>query len=270
MTKKQKGLLIFAIVALICWTIFWRYDYYKDPATKKGGDLYKTIVKRGYVIVGVKNDTPPFGYIDSTGQYVGFDVDIAHNISKELLHDSNKVKFVPVKDTDRFRLLNNGKVDMLIATMTITPKRQIFADFSNAYYITGQTLLVKKGSSVRSLGDLSNKPVGVIYGSTAEETIKFLLPSAKVLGYRTYEDAYRALKNGTVLGVTSDDAILRAYSLKDSSVTLLSKRYTRDSYGIALRRGGESDYLLDVINTVISDMDNRGVFIQLRHKWGLS
>lgn len=269
MTRRQKLLLIIGAIALICWTIFWRYDYIKDPATKKGGDLYKTVINRGYIIVGVKTDTKPFGFIDENGKNAGFDVDIAHYIAKEILHDPEKVRFVSVKDNDRFVLLNNCKVDMVIATMTITPKRQIFADFSNAYYITGQTLLVNNGSKIRSLGDLSNKNVGVIYGSTAEETIKFLLPSAHVLGYKTYEDAYRALKNGTVLGITSDDAILRVYSLKDPSVKLLPKRYSRDSYGIAFRRGGECDYLLDVVNNVISDMDNRGVFIQLRHKWNL-
>ena len=116
---------------------------------------------------------------------------------------------------------------------------------------------------------MSNKNVGVIFGSTAEETIKFLLPTAHVLGYRSYDDAYNALKNGTVLGITSDEAILRTYSMKDNSVKILPKRYSRDSYGIAFRRGEESDYIIEVVNNVISDMDNRGVFNQLKRKWNL-
>ena len=186
-----------------------------------------------------------------------------------MFHDPNKVKFVPVTDTERFYILNLNKVDMVIATMTITPKRQIFADFSNAYYITGQTLLVKTGSPIRSLGDLGNKNVGVIFGSTAEETIKFLLPTAKVMGYKTYNEAYNALKNGHVLGITSDDAILRGMASNDSSVTLLPKRYSRDSYGIAFRRGEESNHILDIINNIIADMDKRGVFVQLKRKWNL-
>ena len=265
----KRVLILIGIIILVCWTIFWAYDYSKDDATKKGGDLYKTVMARGHIIVGVKTDVRPFGFIDSNGKNAGFDVDIAHHIAKELFHDENKVKFVPVTDKDRFYKLNSSKVDMVIATMTITPKRQIFADFSNAYYITGQTLLVRTGSPIRSLADLSNKNVGVIFGSTAEETIKFLLPTAKVLGYRTYDDAYKALKKGTILGITSDDAILRNYSMKDSGVVILPKRYSRDSYGIAFRRGDESNYILEVVNNVISDMDNRGIFIKLRHKWGL-
>lgn len=266
---KRFLLILIAAILLIGWIVFWIYDYSKDGATKKGGDLYKTVVKRGYLIVGVKTDTKPFGFINEKGENDGFDVDIARYIAKEIFHDENKVKFVPVIDTERMYLLNINKVDMIIATMTITPKRQIFADFSNAYYITGQTLLVRTGSSIRSMADLSNKNIGVIFGSTAEETIKFLLPTAHVMGYKTYNEAYNALKLGHVMGITSDDAILRNYSMKDPSVTLLSKRYSRDSYGVAFRRGDESNYMIDLVNNVFSDMDNRGVFIQLRHKWGL-
>ena len=265
----KKLLIILGIIGVVIWTIFWGYDYSKDGATKKGGDLYKTIVNRGYMIVGVKTDNKPFGFIDSNGKNAGFDIDIAHNIAKEILHDPEKIKFVPVKENERMYKLNIGEVDMVIATMTITPKRQHFADFSNAYYITGQSLMVKQGSSIRSLGDLSNKNVGVIFGSTAEETIKFLLPTARVLGFKTYDEAYKALKSGTILGITSDDAILRAYSMSDSSVKLLPKHYSRDSYGIAFRRGEESDYILEVVNNVLSDMDHRGVFIQLKRKWKL-
>lgn len=268
MDKRLKLLFFIFVVVVIGWTIFWAYDYQADDATKKGSDLYKTIIKRGYVIVGVKTDAKPFGFIEN-GKNVGFDVDIAHNIAKELFHDPEKVEFVPVTDKERFYLLNLNKVDMVVATMTITPNRQHNADFSNAYYITGQALLVLANSNIRSLADLSNKNVGVIFGSTAEETIKFLLPSAHVLGYRTYDDAYKALKNGTILGITSDDAILRGYASTDSSVKLLPKRYSRDSYGIAFRRGPESDYILEVVNNLISDMDNRGVFIQLKRKWNL-
>lgn len=269
MDKKQIFILVLCVVAVFAWYVFWLYDYHKDNATKKGGDLYQTIMKRGYIIVGVKSDSKPFGYIDSNGANAGFDVDVAHYIAKELFHDPNKVKFVTVTDTERFYKLNLNKVDMVIATMTITPKRQIFADFSNAYYITGQTLLVKTGSSVRSLADLSNKNIGVIFGSTAEETIKFLLPTARVMGYKTYQDAYKALKNGHVLGVTSDDAILRELAAYDPSVTLLPKRYSRDSYGIAFRRGEESNHILDIVNNIIVDMDKRGVFMQLKRKWNL-
>ena len=266
---KIKLLILLGIILLIGWVAFYFYDYSKDAATQQGGDLYKKVLDRGYIIVGVKSDVKPFGFINEKGENVGFDVDIAKNIAKEIFHDETKVKFIPVSDKERMYLLNLEKIDMVIATMTVTPKRQHFADFSNAYYITGQALLVRTGSSIRSLGDLSNKNIGVIFGSTAEESIKFLLPTAHVLGYRTYHDAYKALKAGTVLGVTADEAILMNFSMQDPSVKLLPKRYSRDSYAIAFRRGEESNYILEVVNNAISDMDSKGVLNQLKRKWGL-
>lgn len=266
---KHRFLIFLAAIALIGVFIFYIYDYTRDDATKSGADLYKTIMERGYLIVGVKTDIKPFGFIDSSGVNAGFDVDIARAIAKEVFHDPAKVKFVPVSDEERLYLLNLNKVDMVIATMTITPSRQNFVDFSNAYYITGQTLLVRTGSSIRSMSDLSDKNVGVIFGSTAEQTIKFLLPTAHVMGYKSYEDAYRALKAGHILAITSDDAILRTFALKDGGVKLLPKKYTRDSYGIAFRRGEESNYMIEIVNNVISDMDNQGQFMQLKRKWQL-
>ena len=98
---KKKVLIILGIIGLICWTIFWMYDYNKDAATKKGEDLYKTVIQRGYIIVGVKTDAKPFGFIDSNGANAGFDIDIAHYIAKELFHDPTKVKFIPVTDKER-------------------------------------------------------------------------------------------------------------------------------------------------------------------------
>ena len=266
---KKKVLIILSAIALICWTLFYIYDYTRDDATKTGGDLYQTVINRGYLIVGVKTDAKPFGFIAESGANAGFDVDIAHRIAKELFHNPEKVKFVPVTNSERMYILNLNKVDMVIATMTVTPARQHFVDFSNAYYITGQSLLVRNGGTIRSLADLSDKNVGVIFGSTAEQTIKFLLPTAHVMGYKSYQEAYRALKSGSILGIISDDAILRSYSIKDTGVKLLTKKYSRDSYGIAFRRGDESNYMLNIVNNVISDMDNQGEFIVLKRKWQL-
>ena len=265
----KRGTLVLLILAFIIFGIFYAVDYFNDAANRKCEDLYKTILKRGYIIVGVKTDVKPFGFIDGSGSITGFDVDIAREIARDIFHDPEKVKLVPVNDNDRLYLLNLSKLDMVIATVTITQTRMMSVDFSTPYYLTGQTLLVKTGSPVRSLADLSEKNVGVIFGSTSEQTIKFLLPTAKVLGYKSYGDAYRALKSGQVLAIIADDAILRNYSLSDSGVTILPKKYSKDFYGIAFRKTDESKSLLNAVNNVISDMDKQGKLNQLRNKWNL-
>lgn len=265
----KRGTLILLILAVLFFAIFYAVDYFSDAANKKSEDLYKTVLKRGYIIVGVKTDVKPFGFLDGSGTNVGFDVDIAHEIARDIFHDPEKVKFVPVNDNNRLYLLNLSKLDMVIATVTITQSRQISVEFSNPYYMTGQTLLVNSSSPVRSLADLSEKNVGVIFGSTSEQTIKFLLPTAKVLGYKSYGDAYRALKSGQVLAIVADDAILRNYSLSDSGVRIIPRKYSKDFYGIAFRKTEESKSLINSVNNVISDMDKQGKLNQLRDKWNL-
>lgn len=265
----KRGTLVLLILAIVIFGVFYAVDYFNDAANKKQEDLYKTVLKRGYIIVGVKTDTKPFGFIDGSGSVVGFDVDIAHEIAKELFHDPQKVKFVPVSDNNRLYLLNLNKLDMVIATLTISQTRMAAVNFSKPYYLTGQTLLVRTGSPVRSMADLSDKKVGVIFGSTAEQTMKFLLPTAKVLGYKSYDEAYQALKRGDILAITSDDAILRRFALADSGVQITPRKYSKDFYGIAFRKTDESKVLLETVNNVISDMDKQGKLNTLRDKWGL-
>lgn len=265
----KRGTLVLLILAVVIFGIFYAVDYFNDAANKKSEDLYKTVLKRGYIIVGVKTDVKPFGFVDGSGANVGFDIDLAHEIARDIFHDPQKVKFVPVNDNNRLYLLNLNKLDMVIATVTITQTRMMSVDFSKPYYLTGQTLLVNSASSVRSLADLSEKPVGVIFGSTSEQTIKFLLPTAKVLGYKSYGDSYRALKSGQVSAIVADDAILRNYSLSDSGVKIIPRKYSKDFYGVAFRKTEESKTLQNAVNNVISDMDKQGKFNELRAKWGL-
>lgn len=258
-------LILISIVLAIVYVV----DYKLDKANSPEQDLLKTIKTRGYIIAGVKTDTRPFGYLEN-GKNAGLDIDIAHNIAKDIFHDPSKVKFVQVTPSNRLYFLNIKQVDMVIATMTTSPERRAIVNFSKPYFVAGQALLVRSGSSIKTLADLDNKNVGVLYGSTAEKNIRMLIPSVNVYGYKTYHDAYRALKNGTIQGITSDDTILRNYALTDSSVKLLPKRYTRELYAVAVRKDKESKGLLKVIDTNISNMVNDGTLTSLKRKWKLN
>jgi len=262
----NKLLLIIISSALV---LFYFVDYRLDKANSVDPDLIQAIHNRGYIIVGVKTDTKPFGYLEN-GKNVGFDIDIAKYIAKDILHDETKIKFVPVNTESRLYKLNLNQVDMVIATITITSDRLRIAQFSKPYFVAGQALLVNNGSRINGLSDLYNKNVGVLFGSTAEKNIRLLMPSAYVLGYINYQEAYRALKAGRILAILSDDTILRGYAMSDSSVKLLPKRYSKELYGIAVRRESVSNGLLKLINTDITNMVNDGTLLNLKRKWNLS
>lgn len=257
------------IVISVVLALVYVVDYKLDKANLTEEDLVKTIKSRGYLIVGVKTDTRPFGYLEN-GKNVGFDIDIAKYIAKDILHNPNKIKFVQVTPSNRLYLLNVQDVDLIIATMTITPERRNVIAFSKPYFVAGQAVLVPVGSKVKTLADLDDKNVGVLYGSTAEKNIRMILPSVNVLGYKTYHDAYRALKSGKISAITSDDTILRSYALTDSSVRLLPKRYTRELYAIGVRKTDESKGLLKIVNINITNMVHDGTLTQLKRKWKLN
>ena len=96
---------------------------------EKTQNLYEEIIKRNKLIVGVNSDVKPFGFTNSKGELDGFDVDLAKLLAKHILGSESKLEVVPVNPTSRIRMLNTKKVDIVIATMTITPQRQMVVDF---------------------------------------------------------------------------------------------------------------------------------------------
>jgi len=266
----MKRVLIIFLILLACIGVGYLWFWNNSEISKlEMPDSYKTILKRGYLIVGVKTDTKPFGYLNKDGEIVGLDVDIAKIIAKYILHDENKLKLVSVTPSDRLIKLTTGDVDLVVATMTVTPQRMDLIDFSHSYFIAGQTVMTLSNSKVSALSDLANKNVGVIFGTTAEKNLRVLLPTAKVFGYRTYQEAYDSLKDGTIDAITADDTILRNYTLNDKSVKVLNKRYSKEPYAVGIRKGEENKVLFDNVNTVLKTIITNGSINKLYDKWGL-
>ena len=240
----------------------------KQKEEQLANDL-ENIIKKDQIVVGIKTDTYPFGYIDEKGHYAGYDVSLARIIARGILGSDKKVKFVPVTSSDRMMKLYSEEVDMLIATMSITSKRQEIIDFSNPYHIAGQAVLVKKGSSVKSIRDLSGKTAIIIFGSTSEQSLRTAIPNLKVIGYKTYPEALNALKTDKADAIVSDDTILLGMQLKDDSVVLLPKRYTKEPYAVAFRKCIESRDLIRAVNNVIDIETRNGQLKQIKSTFGI-
>jgi len=258
----KKIFLLLMLVIFIC-----------SGCGKKQEEVYtndlQTIIERDKLVVGVKTDTYPFGYKDKKGRYLGYDPALARLIAKGLLGDEKKVEFVPVTTSDRIMKLYSGDVDMLIATMSVTPQRKKLIMFSKPYHIAGQAILVKKGSLVRSLKDLSDKKVIIVFGSTSEKSIRLAVPGVTIIGCKTYPAALQLLKSGKAEAIVSDDTILLGMALRDKSVELLPKRYSKEPYGVALRNGPESADLLTAVNNVIDIETHNGHLKKIKASYGI-
>ena len=153
--------------------------------------------------------------------------------------------------------------------MSVTRSRMRILDFSDTYYMAGQAVLVRQGSNIKGLRDLNNKRVIVIFGTSGENSLRLAIPNANIIGYKTYQDALQGLKSGKADAIVSDDTILIGLSLKDGSVKLLPKRYSREPYAVAFRKGRESDDLIKVVNGVINESASNGTLRKLQNNYGI-
>ena len=230
-------------------------------------DMYESIVQNGIIRIGINTDSKPFAYYDENGELKGYDVELAKYIAEYLLGTTKRIKFIPVTPSDRLMKISTGEVDIVIATMTITPQRQQIIDFSIPYDTAGQALLVRSTSKITSASDLPGLNVGVIWGTTAEKNMSALVPNAHIIGFKTYVEAYKALKSGKIDAITSDDTILSRFIIDDKDVVLLPKRYSREPYGIGFRKGKGADKLKKSLDDAILDLKQKNVMNRIHNKW---
>ena len=224
------------------------------------------IKARGTLRVGVKYDAPPFGALNPrTNQVEGFDVDIARAIAARIMGDAKKVEFVQVTSQNRIPLVEGGDIDMFVATATITAARLKEIDFSSVYYRSGQSLLVKKGSAVKSYRDLAGKAVCSVTGSTPEQTIRRLVPSANVQTFETYPECFQALLGGRVDAMTTDEGILIGFEQQAKDQTqLVGGTFTFEPYGIGIAKNNAS--LVKAVDAALAQIGRDGEWAKLSQK----
>ena len=122
----MKQLAGFLLSIFICMVGF--YFFVLKPGNYTETDLYEEIMARGFIKVGIKTDSKPFGFVDQDGNYQGYDADLARYIAQYLLKNQNRVIFIPVTPSNRIIKASTREVDIVIATMTITPQRQEILD----------------------------------------------------------------------------------------------------------------------------------------------
>lgn len=231
----------------------------------------KAIKDRGVLKAGVKVDVPKFGYKDpQTGKIDGFEIDLVKALAKKILGDENKIDMQGVVAKTRGPLLDNGDVDVVVATFTITEERKQSYNFSDPYYTDGVALMVKKASGLKSLKDFNGKRIGVAQSSTSRKAIQEELDKiggvkVNFLEFGTYAEVKAALDSGRVDAFSIDAAILAGYL--DDSVVILPDRYSPQLYGAATKKSNTA--LAKLINDTFADMKKSGELDKLLQKWGL-
>ncbi len=233
-----------------------------QPQFEAGTTMAK-LQDEGKVVIGVKYDVPPFGFQNpESGEVEGFDVDLGKIIASEL---GVEAEFEEAISDNRIPFLQDGTVDLILSTMTITTDRDTEIDYSRPYFIAHGRILAPKGSDIKGIDDLNGKRVCTALGSTYESTIKEQAPDADLELVDSYSECTELLQNESIDAISTDDVILTGMIIQDNSLELVGDQLTVEPYGVGIAQGDKE--LKAFVDGVLDEFLQGGEFDRLYEKW---
>jgi polar amino acid transport system substrate-binding protein len=206
----------------------------KAPVLPK---LPADIANRKRLIVGVKCDTPPFGYIDVRGKNAGIDVEIAQQFARYAFGRAQRLTFVCAPTAAREPLLTTNRVDLVISTFSYSTDRDTRIDFSRAYYNATGRLLVKNDSPIRTLADIRGKKVATTSGSIYDRWMKRCFSGTEVIVVDSVTNAVLAFNQGRADAVMFDDSSLALIAATNPAAKMTDDLFLESPYGIGIKQG---------------------------------
>jgi polar amino acid transport system substrate-binding protein len=222
----------------------------------------EAVKARGKVIIGVQGDNPPFGFLDSTGKNTGYDVEIGALFGQFL---GLPVEFQVVTNQNRIAGLQAQKVDVLFATLGMSPDRAKSLQYSKPYVANVMQVLAKKSMKVSGPQDLTDIPLGVPKASTQEIVLTEMAPKAKYLRFDDDSSTIQALLSGQVDAVGASQFYL-------ARVEELRPGVYENKFPIKTNYNGAGTILGDkvwneTVNKFLDQINANGKLAELYHKW---
>lgn len=215
------------------------------------------IKKNDVIRVGVFADNPPFGYVDSQGKNQGFDIAIAKHIAKDLLGDENKIEYVVTEAANRVEFLKSDKVDVVLASFSVTPERKEVVDFAEPYLKASLGVASSQKNPINSVADLENKTLIVNKGSSSDSYFTKNYPKVKLLKFEQNTDAFNALKDGRGDAISQDSTYALAWAAQNPGYVVgIPQIGNEDFIAPAVRKGNVE--LLNWLNTEIKQLRKSG------------
>ena len=236
------------------------------PGHLPEGSYMAQIQARGYLKVGVAQDTFLWGYRDPvTGELTGFDIDMLRQISQAIFGSSDPkyIHFVIVPNADRVQAVQQGEVDVVAETMTINCAREKLVNFSTVYYEAGQRILVPSNSTITGPQDLGGKRVCAPAGSTSlENLVAPGMPRRMQLwAVNDTTDCLVMLQQGQVDAISTDDAILFGLRAQDTNTKIVGDAFSSEPYGMAISKA-HPDFT-SFVNGVLAQVRADGTWAQI-------
>src|SRR4051794_9616092 len=206
------------------------------------GSTMARLAEAGTITIGTKFDQPGFGLANPQGVPEGFDVEVAKIVAGGLGIAPEDIEWKETVSANRESFIQNGDVDIVVATYTINDARKQLIDFAGPYYVAGQDIMVANGNPLGIEGpdDLAGKRVCSVEGSTPAQNIRDNYPEAQLTLFDVYSKCADALRNGQVDAVTTDNVILTGLVQGgQGAFELVGNPFTQEPYGIGLKKGDD-------------------------------
>jgi polar amino acid transport system substrate-binding protein len=211
--------------------------------------------------VGSDIPYPPFEQ-GKPGDYTGFDIELVEAIGEKI---GRTAEFQDTSFETIFRDVGQGKFEAVASAATITPEREKEVAFSDPYYLSEQAILVKEGSDITGLADLSGKTVGAQQGTTGLALGKEKADAGELRPYPEGPDAINALKAGTIEAVIIDAPVAQNAVEEEGGVEIAENVPTEEEYGIAVAK--DNTQLLGEINEGLKEVISDGTYTTIFKKW---
>ena len=221
--------------------------------------VYRTldqIRESGTVRIGVFSDKNPFGYVDETGEYQGYDVFFARCLAEDM---GVEVEFVSTEAASRVEYLESGKVDIILANFTVTNERAQTVDFALPYMKVALGVVSPDDALITSPEQLSQKTLIVTKGTTAETYFTENYPDINLLKFDQYTEAYNALLDGRGDAFSTDNTEVLAWALQNEGFSVgIESIGNLDTIAPAVSKGNTT--LLEWINEEIKSLGEEQFF----------
>ena len=230
-------------------------------------DQLDDIRKKGTLVVGVLGTDEPNSFIDpKTREIVGYEVDLANAIAKKI---GVKMVLKQLAVAARIPELQQGRVDILAASLTHNAEREAQVDFSLTTFVTGQRVMVKNSSGITGLAQLAGKKVLTVKGGTQEPNIRKAVPGVEVVTFETALQAFLALQQGKGIAYVNDEiSLLSNYGkLGDAKkdYTILAQNISTEPLALGLKKGEKT--LKSLVDAALRELEASGEAEKLFFKW---
>lgn len=199
----------------------------------------------------------------------GFELDLARKLAEDLFGNAQALELLPARNEERLAWVEQERVDMAIAQVSVTPERTKIVDFSPPYYRGGQGFVFPKNMPIERLSSLQNRKVAVLEKSSSALLLAALIPGAIQVPVTSYQQGFEKLLNGSAQIFTGDDNILIEWLELQPNYQLLPQRMGSYSFAIALPKGLPSASWRTWIQAALEKLERSGWLEGRRKHWQL-